>query len=671
MKMRCLQMIINEVKLKNFGIYQGQHVFDFGVEPSGQNIVLINAKNGSGKTTLLTSIKVALYGPLLMGFRHVNPQYNAFIMDKINIDTLKKAEPEASIRLNFSMGGHGTSDHYILERSWTYNHTDLVESLQINKNSVDLSAKEVLEFENYTRKFFPPSLFDFFLFDGEQVHYQLEEGVLLNNIRDAFYSLFNLDLTALLQQDLQSYLKQDSFFKNLNKEQQRYNSLTDRHSLLKTQSNDEEDQILKLGQRIEDLQNETKKLELEFKLNDGLAAQERDQARQKLVNFERKKQEESEFLKTYIAELLPFYIAKDLIFAAKEQVVLESKQKAIDIFRNSVWDELHEHYSKYVQQNNHTDSGSELWDSLTEALKQMNQPLPFYHDLNESEKTQLMLLSEELQNLDADLLAKTQSNVSKYNNKIYKLRKKIEVNDHNEELNALLQKINRNNQSILEALQSKAGLELQHDATTETLIKVSTELVNVEKSLQQSQIDDNIFSIVIRIEKILSQFQSEVARNKTEALKFHFLDCFMNLNHKGNFVHHADFIFENNNFKIQLYDQNHTTINYNHLSAGEKQLFLLSLTWALLKTSQREVPLFFDTLLGRLDNDHRENIINRFLPYASKQVVVLSTDTEINDYYYELLKPYIAMEYEISAGGEREPVISIKKSPGGQKKYAI
>lgn len=671
MKPRWTPVIINEINFKNFGIYKGEHVFNFRVEPSKQNVVLINAKNGSGKTTLLIGIKIALYGPLTMGFRHVNSQYNAYIMDKVNIDVLKEDQPEASIQLDFTMGGYGTSDHYLLERSWSFASAKLVEKLQIIKNDVKLFTKEVLEFENYIRKFFPPSLFDFFLFDGEQIHHQLEEGNILNSIRDAFYSLFNLDLTVLLQQDLQAYLKQERYFKNLNEEQRKYNKLSDKYNTLLTKLNGEKNEIQALEQKGDNLRNETNKLELEFKSNDGLAAEERNKARQDLVKFERKKQEQSDLLKNYIAEKLPFYIAKDLLFDAQKHVILESKQKAVDILNNYVWDELQEHYFKFIKEKNLTGAEFELWDTLTEALKQFNDPLPFHHDLNESEKAQLISLSDELREQASDTITQAQNSIDRHNKRIYRLRKKIEVNEENEDLNNLLQKINMNNQSLLEVMQLKSELEHQYNETSETIEMVMNDLANAEKSLQQSHIDEKIFSIAIRIEKILAEFQKEVSLNKTEALKASFLDCFNSLNHKDNLIHDAEFLFEKKTFVIKLFNQNYNTLKYSQLSSGEKQIFLLSLTWALLKTSQREVPLFFDTLLGRLDHDHRKNIINNFLPHISKQVVVLSTDTEINDSYYELLKPHIAMEYKIHANSGTKSVISIEKISKGYKEYAI
>jgi DNA sulfur modification protein DndD len=77
-------------------------------------------------------------------------------------------------------------------------------------------------------------------------------------------------------------------------------------------------------------------------------------------------------------------------------------------------------------------------------------------------------------------------------------------------------------------------------------------------------------------------------------------------------------------------------------SAGEKEIYALSLLWALGKTSKRELPVVIDTPLARLDSLHRSNIVKRYLPQAGRQVIVLSTDTEIDREYFELIEDHIA-----------------------------
>jgi DNA sulfur modification protein DndD len=83
------------------------------------------------------------------------------------------------------------------------------------------------------------------------------------------------------------------------------------------------------------------------------------------------------------------------------------------------------------------------------------------------------------------------------------------------------------------------------------------------------------------------------------------------------------------------------------LSAGERQIFATALIWALAEISDRPLPFIIDTPLGRLDQEHRENLVESFFPNASHQVLVLSTDTEITDEYYDFLTTKTAAEYHL------------------------
>lgn len=65
------------------------------------------------------------------------------------------------------------------------------------------------------------------------------------------------------------------------------------------------------------------------------------------------------------------------------------------------------------------------------------------------------------------------------------------------------------------------------------------------------------------------------------------------------------------------------------------------------------MPFIFDTLLGRLDQDHRYNILKHLLPNFGEQVLVLSTDSEISKDYYNVLKPAISKEYSLQFDNER------------------
>ena len=86
-------------------------------------------------------------------------------------------------------------------------------------------------------------------------------------------------------------------------------------------------------------------------------------------------------------------------------------------------------------------------------------------------------------------------------------------------------------------------------------------------------------------------------------------------------------------------------IDLSRLSRGERQIFILSLYWSIIELSGQDIPFVIDTPYARIDANHRKEISEKFFPNISKQVVILSTDEEINEEYYQVIKPYVAREY--------------------------
>src|SRR5438034_10409639 len=69
--------------------------------------------------------------------------------------------------------------------------------------------------------------------------------------------------------------------------------------------------------------------------------------------------------------------------------------------------------------------------------------------------------------------------------------------------------------------------------------------------------------------------------------------------------------------------------------------------WGLARASARPLPAVIDTPMARLDAAHRQHLVERYFPNASHQVIVLSTDTEVDRRYYEMLQPAIARAYHL------------------------
>ncbi|MCB6365906.1 AAA family ATPase [Intestinibacillus massiliensis] len=111
-------------------------------------------------------------------------------------------------------------------------------------------------------------------------------------------------------------------------------------------------------------------------------------------------------------------------------------------------------------------------------------------------------------------------------------------------------------------------------------------------------------------------------------------------------------IFRREKGQATLYDGKtfalYKRIEFQQLSKGEKQIFILSLYWAIIKASGRDIPFVIDTPFARIDTEHREQIAEKMFPSISGQVIILSTDEEITPPYYSTLRPYIAQEYTLT-----------------------
>ena len=115
--------------------------------------------------------------------------------------------------------------------------------------------------------------------------------------------------------------------------------------------------------------------------------------------------------------------------------------------------------------------------------------------------------------------------------------------------------------------------------------------------------------------------------------------------------------------EFSIKDGKQQELPMDRLSAGERQLLAISVLSALIKERKGRFPVVVDTPLARLDQHHRSALIKRFFATVSHQVVVLSTDQEVDGAAYEALKPFTNAEYSLDFddGEGRTTVNSLAK----------
>jgi len=143
---------------------------------------------------------------------------------------------------------------------------------------------------------------------------------------------------------------------------------------------------------------------------------------------------------------------------------------------------------------------------------------------------------------------------------------------------------------------------------------------------------------------VLEQYSTELMAEKVSMLQRALVSRFNELCRKENFL--DDVRLDPVTFSITLY-RSGREFDREQLSAGEKQLLATATMWALRDVSRLPVPVIVDTPVGRLDSDHRNTMLHEYFPRASHQVILLSTDAEIDEVSLEEMEPYLSHAYSL------------------------
>lgn len=145
--------------------------------------------------------------------------------------------------------------------------------------------------------------------------------------------------------------------------------------------------------------------------------------------------------------------------------------------------------------------------------------------------------------------------------------------------------------------------------------------------------------------EIIKRYRIRLQQRKTDILADTMTDCYKKLAYKKHLIEKIK--MDPVTLDIHYLNGNDEEVEKKKLSAGEKQLMVISLLWALAICSKKKLPVIIDTPLSRLDSIHREALISTYFPNASDQTIILSTDSEIDQKYYKLMKPHIGDEFTL------------------------
>ncbi|MGQ8976129.1 DNA sulfur modification protein DndD [Acinetobacter schindleri] len=632
-------MIIKSLILDNVGLYSQRT--EFSLEPkkssiTNRPIILIGGRNGAGKTTFLDSVRLALYGKRALGLGISTKEYHQYLLSKTNQNHLERA---SSVELTFIYTEGSIPAEFRICRSWSLSSDGQIrENLDLKKNGETVTSVPKQEWENFLLELIPIGVSQLFFFDGEKIQDIAED----NNasLSDAIKNLLGIDLIEKLRLDLHAYLTRN---KSDDQNQNDVESLTKELNELKSQENTLKNEYAQLKFEHQSLLKNIEQKRLRFVSEGGAIALEYDQLKAKLSQLNKDINTCKQELVNLANGLLPFLFAPKLI--AKFSKHLEGSsadqtstqklfEQTLSSFQNSSIQK------KELWKDEHWKNLNEFLESYFNTQPQLSKHIAF-SELSEPQQALTKLLS-----LDAEVRKQVKALYERFTflnqekeATEFSIARAENAEDSNAYLDELLQK------------ERKLGeLDLILNQKEEECRKISWEVVTAERNLKAAseaiaefELQTHKNSLAAKSIKALIDFETALLEQKITQVRKNFVEIFNSLLRKRNFI--TDLQIDAKTFNTQLIKANGKVVEKSALSAGEKQIYAIAMLWSLAKTSGRHLPMIVDTPLGRLDREHRDNLMKFYFPHVSHQVIILSTDTEIDDLYVNQLDEFISESY--------------------------
>lgn len=684
-------MKFKEININNFRQYYGNVFIDLDTNAE-KNIVIIGGRNGYGKTNLLLSIVWCLYGDKISQVddnfkREIQKEknYSLFMKQSINWSAQKENKNNFSTELTISE----------IELPEIKSISTKIEAIKIKREFDVLSMEEKLSiidketnkelFDDEVDKInfindyiIPLDAAKFVFFDAEKISEIAnlsikEEGSFLN---DALGKILGLDTYEDLIEDLNDYannLKKEGASKNIQEQ------IIDREQAIKIAKNE----IEQFEEENAEKQKDIDELKKEIRTFQNLISQHSKQGnstfdRQGIIdNIGKLRSKENELEERFgeLSEIIPLAMLTGKLEEINEHIEIQDRNEisTISLKENSLKIEsfIERLFNKPPEP---IDSSMSLKDKMfyfekaqtlgTELFAKENnlEDLDFEHDLNNSEK-KLIEDAINLVNIQSKDLFET--TIEEYNSV------KIEVNKLNNTLNKI--DADLEDELILEYSSKKENSERKIAEFHETIGVNKGTINKLQKDI--SRLNQQYQALLKKVEinqqnrlkinksneylQVLKAFVHEQKELKKDSLAKNILAEMQKLMHKlntnnNNFITDVKvtILAEGNGMKITLYNSEDIEVKKEILSQGEKQLYISSLIKAILKESIHSLPIFIDTPLGRLDDEHIKNILLYFYPDLSEQVVILSTNNEITPKRYNDISANVSKAYLLVNNGE-------------------
>lgn len=685
-------MILTKLAVENFGPFNGVHEFDLKPIDKYHPIILFGGKNGCGKTSLFEAIKLCLYGNMFNGYPLSSTKYKNYLKKKVHKNAGLIVQPDySSVSLEFKYARLGEVDIYKIRRVWYIKgetDTTINEYFEVYKNGRLLNEIEEYQWNEFIRNLIPQSLTNLYFFDGEQiqklameidldyengaVHINSKNGI-QGTLIESFYTLFGLDIIERTRIDLN--VIKERLIRNSN--ERSYSRLFEeaKHLNIKKEEiirrldivNNERAQI---QNNVNYIQGQIEKQELLISLEGGLYATNRDEYKRKKSILDSEIAETETKIRNMAEGLLPFTIVPEYYTRVLERIMQEDKHKenlmALQILQDKLrelQDKLPLLLDRFLKDNGDdyisiSNNKEEITTNLIKLLRLLEKVVINYINVESPTNSLRFLYNEYLSTYNKQKILRWIDEIKRLSSDVHLLTGKLDKLIYEkqevekallhpppeESIATLLQQLNKLYNELSEEKLRLAKIDEEIRRLEYEYKEIERSINKIMEQLKSSRSSMSKISLIEKIDHILEEYISRIKEDKVKLLEENLLRSLNMLLYKTDMIDRVR--IDPNTLSIELYKDNKIVIK-DTLSAGERQIYAIALLWALTKSSNKPMPFIIDTPLARLDATHRSSLVLNFFPAASHQVIIFSTDTEIDKIYFSELKPYISHTYHL------------------------
>lgn len=659
-------MLLSKIALNNYSAFEGTQVID--LNPSGEpkkNITLIGAMNGAGKTSLLDAVKLCLYGERGSGFLSPKETPSEFIRKRFNYNAQDRHETEMWIELTFDDIELPGATHQIqVRRTWYFHpirgtYDKDKDDFTIIKDGKELQIIDRDHWQDFINDTIPSGVAGFFFFDGEKIQQLADDTNDREVLRESIRNLLGLTVYNKLSGDLAKHM--DDVRREADKiTDDQLKQLEADEARLQREMRENRETAQEIQYELSKLQRQDEHLEREVRRVTGVGTDSRSDLEREIAEAETQKRNANEEIMKVAGEFLPFAIAGRVCDELRVELEAEEKLRQWEASKERVHPQLDRIVSRVFFDPNSPRPKPDITpkqrtfyaDRLTAEWEALFIPKPddaadeILHE--NSPKDERFILGT-LEQVSAQALGNLKELLKQRERASKRLQDvSRELRNLPEDISHINELFNQRKTHDEQKQQFNRDLGRLNDeyARFERELKSTQEKAsNLKKKLKEANYDRSRVGLARKVQDAIERYERALQDRKMAELEQFTTEMYQQLSRKRYFVGKVK--IDPETFEVTVHDGRGRVREKRSLSAGEKQIYAIALLWGLAQASNVELPIMIDTPFARLDSEHRTNIAKHYFPHASEQVIILSTDEEIDHRYVELLRPHIGRTYLI------------------------